>query len=102
MGCNIRVAATRDYTTNERQDIRNKFKQMGAKIVTFTDMLREESNISIDEEPTEAVNVDKLFEKWFDADTRGTKGLQRSLALRLNREVIEEGDELYSRRQGGL
>lgn len=97
-GCHIRVATSREYSPNEKQDIRKRLVRMGAKRVTFTDMLLDDSNIVPDlGEETETIKIDDLFEKWFDADTRGAKGLQRNLALRLNREVVQEGNEIYTR-----
>ena len=93
----IRVATTRDYTPNECQDIRDRFAAMGAKKVTFI-------NLSADEAPNaqlaefEPIKIEDLFTKWFDQDERGAKDLRRNLAIRLNREIVDEGNELYAKR----
>ena len=93
----IRVATTRDYTPNECQDIRDRFTAIGAKKVTFI-------NLSADEAPNaqlaevEPVKIEDLFTKWFDQDVRGAKDLRRNLAIRLNREIVDEGNELYAKR----
>jgi len=96
--CNLRIATTRDYSPNEKQELRQKLLKMGARYITFTDMLHEENNIKLEQdEAEEAIRIEDLFTKWFDTDTRGTKGLQRNLALKLNREIITEGNEIYAR-----
>lgn len=96
-GCNIRIAATKEYSPNEKQEIRERLTKMGARRITFTDMLREDADVKLDpDEEAEAIRIEDLFEKWFDADAHGTKGLQRNLALKLNREIITEGNEIYT------
>jgi DNA repair exonuclease SbcCD nuclease subunit len=93
----IRITTTRDYTQNEINDVREKFLAMGAKKVTFV-------NLSEDEAPNaklaeiEPIKIEDLFTKWFDQDLRGAKDLRRNLAIRLNREIVDEGNELYAKR----
>jgi DNA repair exonuclease SbcCD nuclease subunit len=93
----IRIATTRDYTPNETQEIREHFMSMGAKKVTFI-------NLSDDEAPNakllefEPIKIEDLFARWFDQDLRNAKDLRRNLAIRLNREIVDEGNELYSKR----
>jgi len=93
----VRIATSRDYTPNECQEIRNRFAEMGAKKVTFI-------NLSDDEAPQEQyaelepIKIEDLFTKWFDQDIRGAKDLRRNLAIRLNREIVDEGNELYAKR----
>lgn len=93
----IRIATTRDYSPNECQAIRERFMTMGAMRVTFINLDKNESQTTklIEVEP---VKIEDLFAKWYDQDERGTKGLRRNLAIRLNREIIEEGNELYAKR----
>ncbi|MFA5767299.1 MAG: hypothetical protein WC919_05225, partial [Candidatus Paceibacterota bacterium] len=61
-------------------------------------------NLSDDEAPQaklvelEPIKIEDLFAKWFDQDVRGAKDLRRNLAIRLNREIVDEGNELYSKR----
>jgi len=95
--CNIRIAATKDYSPHEKQKIRERLVEMGARYVVFTDILREDDDVRLDpNEEGEAIKIEDLFEKWYDIDTRGTKELQRNLALKLNREIIQEGNEIYT------
>jgi DNA repair exonuclease SbcCD nuclease subunit len=97
-GCNVRIAVTREHSPNEKQEIRKQLAQMGAKRVVFTDMLLEDDDVKLNQDDEgEATKIEDLFEKWFDADARGTKGLQRNLALKLNREIILEGNEIYTK-----
>jgi len=98
--CHIRIAATREYSPNEKQEIRERLTKMGARRIVFTDILIDDEPASLpQEEETEPLKIEELFEKLFDADPRGTKGLQRSLAFRLNREIIAEGNEIYTKEE---
>jgi DNA repair exonuclease SbcCD nuclease subunit len=93
----VRITTARDYTPNEYQEIRDRFAAMGAKKITFI-------NLSDDETPSanpvelEPIKIEDLFAKWFDQDLRGAKDLRRNLAIRLNREIVDEGNELYAKR----
>ena len=93
----IRVATTRDYTPNEYQEIRDRLSSLGAKKVSFVNLSDEEAPHAklVEIEP---VKIDDLFMKWFDQDIRGAKDLRRNLAIRLNREIVDEGNELYAKR----
>jgi len=93
-GCNIRIMATKQYTTNEQHQIRERLKNLGANSISFTNFFEENEHVEIEEKP-EALSVHELFPKWFDADTRGVKDLRRNLAMRLNTEIVQEGDEIY-------
>ena len=92
----LRVALTRDYTANEQAEMRAKLLEMGAKSVRFM-------NLSVDEPPQLSVaqanllTADRLFEKFIEADEKGTAGLQHSLLKRMNLEIITEGDEIYNK-----
>jgi hypothetical protein len=70
---------------------------MGAKKVTFINLSKDESQ-TFKLTEIEPVKIEDLFAKWYDQDDRGTKDLRRNLAVRLNREIVEEGNELYSKR----
>jgi hypothetical protein len=94
----IRIATTRDYSPNECQTIRDRFVEMGAKKVTFICLAEGESHSTKITE-FEPIKIEDLFSKWFEQDERGTKGLRHNLAIKLNREIIEEGNELYAKRE---
>jgi DNA repair exonuclease SbcCD nuclease subunit len=93
----IRIATARDYTPNECQDIRDRLVAMGAKRVTFINLSAEDAPRDKVAE-VEPVKIEDLFTKWYDQDERGTKDLRRNLAIRLNREIVDEGNELYAKR----
>jgi hypothetical protein len=93
----IRVAITRDYSPHERDEIRAKFAGMGARRVTFMDLAeRNEEDVEVDG-TVEAIKLDELFGQFMKADVKGTKDLRPNLLLKLDREIREEGDEIYSR-----
>jgi DNA repair exonuclease SbcCD nuclease subunit len=90
----VRITTTRDYTPNECQDIRERFAAMGAKKVTFINLTDEKiPNAKLVE--FEPIKIEDLFTKWFDQDIRNAKDLRRNLAIRLNKEIVEEGNEIY-------
>ena len=89
----IRVATTRDYSPNECQTIRERFMEMGARKVTFINLIKDEPQAPSFTE-LEPIKIEDLFARWYDQDERGTKELRRNLAIRLNREIVEEGNEL--------
>jgi DNA repair exonuclease SbcCD nuclease subunit len=93
----IRIATTRDYSPNECQDLRDHFSTMGAKKVTFINLSDDEAKHDKLQE-FEPIRIEDLFTKWYDQDERGTKGLRRNLAIKLNREIVSDGNELYSKR----
>jgi DNA repair exonuclease SbcCD nuclease subunit len=93
----IRVSTTKDYTPNEYQEIRTHLMSLGAKKVTFMNLSDEDAPRSQLSE-IEPIKIEDLFTKWYDQDERNTKDLKRNLAIRLNREIVEEGDELYAKR----
>lgn len=93
----IRVAITRDYSPREREQIRERFAAMGARRVIFMDLVeRNEEEVKVDDK-LEAIKLDELFRRFMEADVRGVKGLRPNLLLQIEREVREEGDEIYSR-----
>ena len=91
----IRISTTRDYTPQECHDIRHRLIDMGAIKVTFIN-LDKETLAETGQESVEPVKMEDLFQDWYDSDTKGTVGLRRNLALRLNREIVAEGDEIYA------
>ncbi len=98
----IRVATTRAYSQNEQIEVRDKLLKMGAKSVMFADMATESNTrpgITIEETKTDAVQIGELFGRYFDEDKDNTVGLRRNLAIKLNLEIMQEGDELYEARQ---
>lgn len=100
-GCFMRVMMTHEYSQPERQQVRDALTELGARLVTFTDSLIKKAEAPKVEQLdiTQSLDMRKLFEQMYDADSKNTANMRRSLAFRLNVEVINEGDELYLDRQ---
>jgi hypothetical protein len=93
----IRVATTREYTPNECKEIRDRLMGMGAARVTFINLIKEPI-LTTPTQVGEPVKIEELFPNWFDQDTKGTTDLKRNLAIRLNHEIMQEGNEIYATR----
>lgn len=93
----IRVATTREYTPNECKEIRDRLMNMGAARVTFINLVKEPI-LATPTQVGEPVKIEELFPNWFDQDTKGTVDLKRNLAIRLNHEIMQEGNEIYATR----
>ena len=91
----IRIATSHDYTPQECHDVRHRLMDMGAIKVTFVNFDKEKID-STTSDIIEPIKMENLFQSWFDSDTKGTANLRRNLALRLNREIVTEGDEIYT------
>lgn len=89
----VRIALSREYTTNERSTIKKKLRDMGARTVRWLNLARklEDKEIRL---PAYVENRD-LFRSWIEAD-KATKDLDKRLLVQLHDEVIAEGDELYA------
>lgn len=90
----VRIALSRDYTQNEKADIKDHLSKMGARVVRWL-------QINHKYEPTlsKPDNADKkvdLFSLYVEADEKGTKDLDIKILKRLNSEIKKEGDEIYS------
>lgn len=97
-GCNIRIALTREYSDMERSKLRELLIEKGAAGVRFLQPKSEDIPAAeIIKAQQGVLSVDKLFEAYVQQDTKGTKGLNKNLLRRLNRELVIEGDEIYSR-----
>lgn len=88
----VRIALKKDYTADELNSIKQKLLGLGAKSVRWMDITKKiEQREVIDTKPSK-----NLFMSWVDSDNTGTKNLDRTILLKLNDEIICEGDEKYS------
>lgn len=90
-----RVAMNRDYTENERRDIKSRLLDLGALSVRWWNMAGKlekppESRLTT-VEPSR-----NLFKSWLDIDKKGAAGLDLAILDRAHTDVVHEGDELYS------
>lgn len=90
---NIKIVLSKCLSQNEKQEIRDKLIKKGAKLVTFTDPVLNTSSELKSDNQNSTIKTNKLFEYWFDNDKNGVLGLNRNLAFRLNREIIEEAED---------
>ncbi len=88
----VRVALQRDYTINERHEIKSRLIDLGAKAVRWMDLTQKIEK----HEVIAATPSRNLFETWIEMDQNGIKGLDRSILRKVNDEVVHDGDEKYS------
>ena len=97
-GCNIRIMVSKDYSQSERQGVREHLTQLGAKTISFNDTLIKRETIEQTIADVDSMRMDELFTKLYETDIKGTKGLKKALAQKLNIDIIQEGDALYLER----
>lgn len=95
----IRVATSREYSPNEKEEIRLKLSSMGARKVTFLDLTKYDQHDVVIEENLDTIKIDELFREFVEADKSGTKDLRTNLLLKLDIEIRQEGDDIYSRQE---
>ncbi len=86
----VRVALNREYTNNEKKNISDKLKSMGSRIVRWMNVIQKEQTVQ------KAPSTTKdLFRSWIQNDKKTIKHLDEELLISINKEVTNEGDELY-------
>ncbi len=85
----------RDYTENERRDIKSRLLDLGAVSVRWWNMAgkleKPPERLLTTVEPSR-----NLFKSWLDIDKKGSVGLDLEILDRAHTDVVHEGDELYS------
>jgi hypothetical protein len=99
--CLIKVALGRDYTHNQLVDIRAELIADGAKDVRWMSLKSNESAASAIIKSGNVGNTSSLFTRWLDNDTDNLKGLDKDRLLKLNSEIVTEGDRQYEYRSEG-
>lgn len=88
----VRIALQKDYTTDEKNQMKHRLKECGARSVRFMDLTSKiEKQEIIAAKPSR-----NLFQSWIDLDKNGVKGLDIKLLQKANDEIVHEGDERYS------
>lgn len=88
----VRVALMHDHTAEEKNIIKSRLLEMGAKSVRWMDQTQKiEAHVTIAAKPNK-----NLFQAWIDQDKTGLKGLDLKILQRINDEIMREGDEQYS------
>ncbi len=89
-GNKIRVALSREYTNDERIELKQKLAEMGAVDVAWMKM--KEADVEIDGTADLSLgNPEILLKTWFDLDKPGHIDFQ--LLSELNKEIVAEGNE---------
>lgn len=92
----VRIALQRDYTNDEKQQIRTRIRNLGAKAVRWLNLQQKPNEEPQSTQIHKDLSFPKLFKTWLDNDDRGVKSLDKDMLIRLNNEVIHDGDELYA------
>jgi DNA repair exonuclease SbcCD nuclease subunit len=87
----VRVALSRDCSSDEKKEIKQLLMGYGAKTVRWMNIAQK-----IDTQPV-PIDCSKknLFDQWIEQDKKGITGLDVKLLQRLHLEVSLEGDEAY-------
>jgi len=92
----IRIGLQREYSDNEKKQIQNQLKEMGARVVRWLDINKKEQEA---QQKASSIQTQNLFQEWTKNDTKGTKDLDTALLKTLHDEVAQEGDEEYALNQ---
>ena len=91
----VRVALNREYTTDEKNQIKNKLMSSGAASVRWLDLYNKKTVEQQNGLKPTVVNSD-MFAAWVKDDSKNLQDLDIKVLTRCNQEVVHEGDELYS------
>lgn len=86
----IRILPDREYTDNEKSQIRKKFIDNGARGVKFLKI--KEQEINIQEHTKSMSDISDVFRSWVDHDDK-VKGYNKQLLLKLNDQITSESKE---------
>jgi DNA repair exonuclease SbcCD nuclease subunit len=90
----VRVALSRDHSTDERKSINERLVGLGARSVRFYNLFKKLEQV---DNPLKSFMPQRdLFEAWCTAD-KNSAGFDNELLMRLNIEITKEGDELYDK-----
>jgi len=92
----IRVGLQREYTQDEKHEMRKFLIELGARSVRWWDMFTKKEEKS---QITKGVDTSKhsnLFTAFLSADQKGARDLDRDILLKRHAEVVHEGDQEYA------
>ncbi len=89
----IRIALTSDHTHNQMLDIRLKLENLGAKEVRWMQIASKDDSVKIDVAKQNAASASELFKRYLTADE--PDGLDSNFLLKLNDDIVSEGDRRY-------
>jgi DNA repair exonuclease SbcCD nuclease subunit len=92
--CHVRVALSREHSSDERRSINERLLSLGARSVRFYNLFKK---LEAAENPLKTFMPQRdLFESWCKSD-KNASGFDEGLLMKLNIEVTKEGDELYDK-----
>jgi len=94
----IRIALSRDYTHNQLSIIRRSLLQKyGAKDVRWMNLASKEDKEAVQAaKTTSAASAAELFARFLKADKEGAAGLRAEVLVKLNTEIVADGDRRYT------
>jgi len=91
----VRIVAEKQYSHNEKQEIKESLISAGARNVVFIEGKDNKEQAKIKDD-AESIPIHELFVKWVDIDDKGTKKLDKKLLMHLNASIVIDGDNIYS------
>jgi len=96
--CIVRIALQREYTPNEKNDLKTRILALGANSVRWMDLYNKQVKISKESDKQSHIPTtnNDMFAAWIRDDSNNIKDLDIAILTRCNSEVVHEGDEIYS------
>lgn len=94
--CIVRIALQREYTANEKIQIKQQIMALGAKSVRWMDLYNKQIKTTAHEQQKTMEPSTDMFAAWIAEDQENILDLDTKILTRCNQEVVYEGDELYS------
>lgn len=91
----IRVALSKEYTHNQLIEMKEHLTNLGARDVRWMTLASKETKEGMIVAAQAAASASELFERFLSQDNDGVKGLGKDILLRINAEVVAEGDRRY-------
>jgi DNA repair exonuclease SbcCD nuclease subunit len=91
----IRVALQREYTLEEKRQIKDRLVGLGAVSVRFINLMQK-----LQKKPEEVLETSQpqrnLFKVWTGLDEKGVEDLDLGVLAKVHDDVVHDGDELYA------
>lgn len=91
----VRIALNKDHTNNQLLEIKEHLQKLGARDVRWLHLGSKEEKDAVIIAKKTAASASELFERFVLIDKDGIEGLDHTLLLAMNKEVIAEGDKRY-------
>lgn len=98
----IRIATNRDYSSNEKKEIKEKLINMGARAVRWMNLNKNKKDEDEEIPRNITLHADNLFNTLIEEDDKGTKDLDKKILIECNSEIVTEGEERYTAEELGV